>query len=115
MNKLISRALCVVMLLSLLLTFAACGVSGHYELKEVSYSGLSLSAKEAGFDTENYYIDLNANGTAVMCMEDEKQDMEWKDGQIWAVGEEDAKADFEIDDDELILEIEGMEMVFEKK
>lgn len=114
MKKLISSILCAALILSMLLTLAGCGNAGHYVLKEVSYGGITISAEEAGLDPDDCYIDLKANGTAVMYMDGEENDMEWEDGEIWAVGEEDEKADFEIDDGELILEIEGMEMIFEK-
>jgi len=115
MKKLISCILCAALILSMALTFAGCGVAGRYVLKEMSYGGVSLSAEDAGIDPDDCYIELEANGTGTMCMDGEKNDMEWEDGEIWAVGEEDSKADFEIDDGELILEIEGIEMVFEKE
>lgn len=114
MKKIISRVLCIAMILSLLLTFAACGASGTYSLEKVSYGGVSLDAEAAGFEDGKFYIELSSNGTAVMCFNGEKEDMEWEDGQIWAVDEPDGKVPFELDDDELIIEIEGVEMVFVK-
>lgn len=114
MKKLISSILCAALILSMLLTLAGCGVAGRYVLKEVSYGGITMDAEEAGMDPDDCYIEMKSDGTALMYMDGEETDMEWEDGEIWAEGEEDEKADFEIDDGELILEIEGIEMVFEK-
>lgn len=109
------KILCTALIACLLLALTACGVSGHYAIKEVSYGGLTVSAKDAGLDADDNYIDMKANGTAVLSLDGDETDMEWKDGQIWAADEEDDKADFEIDDDELIIELNEMEMVFEKE
>ena len=108
------KIFCIALIACLLLALTACGVSGHYTIKEVSYGGISVSAKDAGLDTDDNYIDMKANGTAVLCMDGDETDMKWKDGQIWAEGEEDDKADFEVDHNELIIELDEMEMVFEK-
>lgn len=115
MKKLISGVLCAALILSMLLTLAGCGVAGRYLLKEVSYGGISMDAEDAGMDPDDCYIEMKSDGTAVMCMDGEEVDMQWKDGEIWAEGEEDDKADFEIEDGELTIEIEGIEMVFEKE
>ena len=115
MKKLISRVLCAIMLVAILFTFAACGVSGTYVLKKVSYGGISMDADSVGFDAEEFYIELSANGKAVFCYNGEEADMEWKDGEIWPVDEEDSKADFEIEDGELTIEIEDVEMIFVKE
>ena len=115
MKKTISRILCAAMLLSLLLTLAACGVSGKYVLKKVSYAGISMDADTVGFESEKFYIELFSNGTAVMCYNGETEDMEWKDGQLWSVDDKDSKVDFTLEDDELIIELEDVEMVFVKE
>lgn len=109
------KILCTALIACLLLALTACGVSGHYTIKEVNYGDISVSAKEAGLDIEKNYIDMNANGTAVLCINGDKTNMNWKDGQIWSEGEESDKADFEIEDNELIIELDKMEMVFEKE
>ena len=88
---------------------------GHYVFKEMSYSGMKISAEEAELDPEENYIDLNADGTAVMCINGDAENMLWEDGQIWAKDHENDKADFEIDDGELTIEVNNMEMVFEKE
>ena len=115
MKKIISRILCVALVACMLLTLAGCGVAGRYVLKEMSYGGISMDAETAGVASGECYIELKANGTGVMCMNGEEADMKWKDGKIWAEGEEDSKVDFEVEDDELTIEIEGMKMIFEKE
>lgn len=115
MKKFLSRILCAAMILSLALSLAACGVSGTYILKEVSYGGITMDAEEMGFDSEEFYIELAANGTAVFCYGGEEEDMEWKDGEIWPEDDEDSKVDFEVEDGELTIEVEGVEMIFVKE
>lgn len=114
MKKLLSSILCTALIACMLVTLAGCGTAGHYTLKEMSYNGITISADDAELDPDENYLEMKANGTAVLSMDGDETDLEWKDGQIWAEGEEDEKADFEIDDGKLTLEIEGMEMVFEK-
>lgn len=114
MKKILSSILCAALIACMMVTLAGCGTAGHYTLKEMSYGGITVSAEDAELDPDENYIDMNANGTAVLCMDGEETDMEWKDGEIWAEGEDDEKADFEINDGELIIEVEDMEMIFEK-
>lgn len=109
------KILSITLIACILLALTACGVSGHYAIKEVSYGDISFSAKDAGLDVDKNYIDMKANGTAVLCLDGDETEMKWKDGQIWATDDEESKADFEIDDDELIIEVNDMEMVFEKE
>lgn len=108
------RTLCAILFACMLLTLAGCGASGRYVLKEMSYSGITIDAEDAGIELDDCYIELSSNGTAVMCMNGTEVNMQWEDGQIWAKGQEDSKASFEIEDGELTIEIEGVEMVFEK-
>lgn len=114
MKRTLSFVLCVALTVCMMLTLAGCGVAGRYVLLEMSYGGISVSAEEAGMDADDCYIELESDGTAVMALNGEETDMEWEDDEIWAVGEEDSKAEFEIDDDILTIEVEGVEMVFEK-
>jgi hypothetical protein len=44
------KILCTALIACLLLALTACGVSGHYTIKEVNYGDISVSAKEAGLD-----------------------------------------------------------------
>lgn len=115
MKKLFSSILCAALICCMLFVLTACGTAGHYVFKEMSYSGMKISAEEAELDPEENYIDLNADGTAVMCINGDSAEMLWEDGQIWAKDQEDDKADFEIDDGELTIEVNNMEMVFEKE
>lgn len=115
MKRILSRILCMALMVCMLLTLAGCGVAGRYVLKEMSYSGISLDAETAGLSSDKCYIELKSDGTGVMSLNGKENDMEWKDGQIWIEGEEDNKVDFEIEDDALTLEIEGMKMIFEKE
>ena len=112
MKRLFSSLLCTALVLCLL-TFAGCGTAGRYVFKELSYDGFSVDAGEA-MKGDPYYIELNANGTAILCIDGESIQMEWDDAHIWAAGEEDAKADLQIEGDEVTITIEDTKMIFEK-
>lgn len=115
MKRTLSIVLCVALIVCMVLTMAGCGVAGRYVLVELSYSGVSVSAEDAGMDADNSYVELESDGTAVLCLDGDKTDMLWDDDQIWAAGKEDSKAALTVDDGVLTIEVDGIEMVFEKE
>ena len=107
------RLFCAVLCAALLLTLAACGASGRYVLDELRYDGQSIEVDDLMKD-DSYYIELSANGTAVLYMEGQAVQMKWDDSHIWAEGEEDSKAELVIKGDELTISIDETKMIFEK-
>lgn len=112
MNKCMMRILSIALLLCLLFCLTACGTSGHYVLTEMAHGGVNVSAEDAGY--EQSYLEMNSDGTAVLCLDGELINLSWQDEQIWATGEERTKASFEVRGSVLTLNVEGIELIFEK-
>ena len=54
-------------------------------------------------------------GTAKFCMDGELMDMKYGNGKIWPVEEgEDEAVNFEVKSSEIIMEMDGVEMIFTK-
>jgi len=120
MKKSVSIILCLVMVLGLACTLAACGdgsVAGRYDMVSMEMGGtvIDIDTLEAMSGSKvEMYIQLNEDGTGVLCSMGETVDMEWADGQMWPVDDPDDKVAFEVDGDTLTMEQEGAKMVFEK-
>lgn len=106
--------LSVLLILSILSCFAACGSkgpSGTYNLVSMEMDGETIDAdtlKEFGMEVT---ITFNSDGTGSIVMADEKEEFEWKDNKIIADGEE---ISFQLDGNKLTLEQDGETMVFSK-
>lgn len=114
MNRILRTSAALALIACLLLVLAGCSTAGRYKLVEMYYEGTRISAREANIDPDEYYLELASDGTAILCIDDDLISMEWADGQIWAVGEDDSKAPLTIEDDLLTMEVDGIRMVFEK-
>ena len=121
MKKMGKVVLSVVLVLSMLLCFAACskgGQTGRYELTSMEEDGQEFNIadmKEFLGDDYEAYIELKGNGKAVMNMMGEVEDLVYKDGYMWPEGDEDDKIAYKISGNTLTLEQDGMKMVFKKK
>ena len=122
MKKTLKRILCLTLVLSMVLCFAACGkeeedVTGRYDLVSMygEDGGVAMEDMVAllGEDFE-MYIELKDDGTAVMNIYGETMDLEWQDGQIWPAEEPDSKAPFTVEGTALTIEEESLTLVFEK-
>ena len=119
MKKTVRAALCLSLVAILLVSLVACGggVAGHYNLVSMEMGGqkMDIAALQALAGTSvEMYIELNDDGTGVMCMDGETTEMCYGDGMIWPVNDADDKVPFTVDGDTLTLEQDGMKMVFEK-
>ena len=121
MKKMGKVVLSVVLVLSMLLCFAACskgGQTGRYELTSMVEDGQEFNIadmKEFLGDDYEAYIELKGNGKAVMNMMGEVEDLVYKDGYMWPEGDEDDKIAYTLSGNTLTLEQHGMKMVFKKK
>lgn len=113
-------ALCLVLVLGLVMSLAACGgvdVSGKYNLVSMESEGETVTMEDlqAVLGTEiEMYLELKPDGTGVMNMMGETVDMEYADGMIWAVGEEDGKVAFTVEDGKLTMTQDGETLIFQK-
>ena len=115
MKKTISSMLCAVMILSLMLSLTACGISGTYALKKISYGGVTVDAETAGFDSSAYLLEMSSDGTAILHYDGGSQQMQWKDNTLWATDQENTKVTFHVEGDDLSFKIDGIKMTFTKK
>lgn len=119
MKKSVKMILCIALVLSMLLCFAACGgsdIAGKYTLTSLTSDGttLDLAAIQQVLGGDLFYVELKADGTGTMNMAGEVVAMSWANGQMWAVGEEDVKIPFTVEDGVLTMEQDGQTLVFEK-
>ena len=121
MKKMGKVVLSIVLVLSMLLCFAACskgGQTGRYELTSMVEDGEEYNIaemKEWFGDDYEAYIELKSNGKAVMNMMGEVTELVYKNGYMWPEGDEDEKVAYKISGKTLTLEEDGMKMVFKKK
>lgn len=114
MKRTAKIALSLLVILSILACFAACGSkvpSGKYNLSKMDAEGFSMDAdmlKEYGMEIT---IEFNSDGTGTLTMMDDEEDFEWKDNKIIADGEE---MTFKLSGSTLTIESEEGTMVFEK-
>lgn len=121
MKKMGKVVLSVVLVLSMLLCFAACskgGQTGRYELTTMVQGSEELNIadmREFLGDDYEAYIELKGNGKAVMNMMGEIEQLVYDDGYMWPESDEDDKIAYKISGNTLTLEQDGMKMVFKKK
>ena len=126
MKRVLSLILCVVMVLGVAACFAGCGdkdeagLAGRYNLESmamgdqvVSMSDLKAMAGEEA-DSLEFYLELRGDGTAVMNMAGDTQELLYKDGMMWAEGEEDEKVPFTVKGNVLTMEQDGAKLTFKK-
>ena len=119
MKKTAKLLLCFLLILSLLLTAAACSkkegqnAAGYYTLKTVSEDGEELDLEALGFSQDEAFLLLNEDGTAVLYLFDELTDLTWRDDQLRSV-EGDDPLTFKLEDKLLTFEIDGTELTFKR-
>lgn len=118
MKNTITKLLCVIMVLSMLFVFAACGKAGTYVLSGAEIQGEEYDADDLdvlGLDPDDCYIELKSDGTGEVSLFGEEMDIEWEDDEMWPEDDEDDIQEFEIDGKDLILEYEGEKLIFTKE
>ena len=120
MKNMITKLLCVAMVLCMVLSLSACGflVAGTYTLSGAEIQGEEYDADDLeslGLDPDECYIKLEADGTGEVNLFGDEMDIEWKDDEMWPEDDEDDIQEFEIDGKDLILEYEGEKLIFTKE
>ena len=118
MKKSVKTILCLVLVIGIVCTLAACGgVAGRYELASMAMGDqeMDIAALKAlaGTDVE-MYIELKDDGTAVLAMDGEVTEMQWADGEMWPANNPSDKIPFTVDGDELTMEQSGIKLIFKK-
>lgn len=107
--------LSVLVILSILASFAACGSkgpSGTYELVSMEMDGETVDAdmlKEFGVEAT---ITFNSDGTGSVDMMGDKEEFTWKGNTLTA--DDGEEISFKLEGDKLTLESDGEKMVFSK-
>lgn len=123
--KKVKILVCLALVLSLALCLAACGkdsssgssIAGKYELVSMEADGEKATKAdlEAMFGMEiDFYVQLNSDGTGVFNMMGETEEMEYANGEIWAVSEPESKVPFTVKGNTLTLTMDGSTMTFKK-
>ena len=119
MKKTVKAVLCLVLVIGVVCTLAACGdkIVGRYDLVKMESNGQTLDVSTlkslAGSDVD-MYLELFEDGTGIMKMDGDTTHMRWADGQIWPANQENEKISFTLVDGVLTLEKDGLTLVFEK-
>ena len=106
MRQMAKVLLCVLLVISLTLSFCACGkkLTGTYVLTKVSYEdGTVIEGKTLaeemrefwGMEPSDNYITLNKDGTGILCVYGYEQEIGYQDGKFWYLMELDSGLFFE--------------------
>lgn len=114
-KKIVTLGLCCTAIAAML---TACGskFTGEWKLTGASYGDTEFTSEQ--LEKLDFYIEFNKDGSGEMNVGDETQDFEWEDDgdTVEITPEDDDSIDAEInDDDELVIESEGVKFVFEKQ
>ncbi len=120
------KVLSVILVLAMVLCFAACGkdsksggsnIAGKYKFSYMEQDGEKLTAADlkalTGAEVDTY-VRLDGDGTGVMYSEGTTEDMVYADGKIWPVSDPEDKADLSVKGNTLTISQDGMTMVFKK-
>lgn len=116
MRKNTLKILCLALVVCCIMSLAACSLAfGKYTLSEASMGGMKISVAALGMDPDDCYLEMTPFGTAKFCMDGEMMDMKYAGGKIWPVEEgEDDAVNFEVKGSEIVMEMDGVEMIFTK-
>lgn len=114
------KVLSVVLIVAMILTFAACGkktssAAGTYVLESMTSEGITMKMEDLaalGMSEDDFKLVLNEDGTGSMEVYGESQELTWDDKNLTADGESIA---YTLSGDELTISAEGATMVFVRK
>ncbi len=115
------KLLLCLLVLSLLLTAAACSKekaqevdpSGYYPLKSIQKDGEEVDPAALGMEKEEAFLLLNEDGTAALCLFGELTDLTWNNGKLRPVeGEDTDPISFTLEEKLLTFEMEDMQFTF---
>ena len=113
-----AKLFCVIIILGLLLTLAACNREDTYVLRYMEVDGTRHALSDLDTrDTkaEDSFIKLNTDGTGEVCLFGEKIVIEWDGEKMWPVTNDDDIAAFNIDGNFLTLELNSEKLIFVKE
>ena len=115
MKRTVKAVLSLLVIVSILCCFAACGSgdepSGTYTLVSMDADGMSVDKDELETMGITAKITFNSDGTGEVDLFGEVEEFTWEDGTIDSNGEE---LSYELDGDTLTMEKDGEVLVFEK-
>lgn len=132
MKKYLRSILCLLMALSVVFCFAACGgkneddedeedeeevtIAGNYAFHSMTSEGITVDAEgletAMGISADEVFIILNKDGTGSLCFGTEVDEIEWNEEEITDSSGE--AVSYTLEDDLLTLEVDGVEMTFKK-
>ena len=122
MKKTLKALLAMALIAAMLFALVACSGSkgdivGTWTLSSMVSDGETIDVeqlKELYDEDFDCTLTVNSDGTAVLNMFDDVTDLEWKDGKMWAAGEEGEAATYKLSGGKLTLEIDGEKLIFKK-
>lgn len=123
MKRAVKSVLCLVLVLSMFLCLCACSSGdkdaavGKYEVVSMEAEGMTIDKEmiDMIFGDVDFYIELKADGTGVLAVMGESEEIGWADGKMWPAEDKSDTIEYTLKGKTLTLEIEGSKMVFEKK
>ncbi len=115
MKKRVSLVLAVVLVLTMLFTFASCGggmKNGYYTISEMSMEGMTLTGDQLeafGMDPSTVYIRIDGNGKGEISYAGEAEELTYTDKEMTVEGD---PAEYTYADDKITIEQDGAKMVF---
>lgn len=112
------KVLSMILVLSMVFVLVACGgkgAAGEYVLKSANVDGQEMKMEDlevAGVSVDSFKLVLNEDGTGVMAVMGQEQELTWDDKALTAEGE---SINYTLNGDELSIEQDGMAMVFVRK
>ena len=137
--KKLTKILCLLMAICMMLCFTACdeddddkksskSIAGTYQFYEMTQDGETINAAAMEEYLEMYAeymgedldmdefcsLKLNKDGTGTLIVMGEEMEMEYDDEYIWPEGEEDEKVEYTFKNGKLTMEQDGAELIFKK-
>ena len=121
MKKFMRGMLCLMLVLCMMMCFAACdeekrdkSIAGTYYFLEMTIDGETYDREmmeEIGMDYKDMYIKFNKDGTGKLVTDDSTEEFEWDD-EVIDDGIE--PIEYTYKNNKITIEYEGVEMVFER-
>ncbi len=95
------KLFCVLLAVAMVLCLAACGsedIVGTYEFQKVVINGEEYSAAESAevFGVETIVLEITGDGTAIMTVDGETEEMAFDAAHIWVVDVPEEKVEFSV-------------------
>ena len=130
MKKSLKLILCLALVMSTLLCFAACGgddkdgtpsLSGKYTLCALEMDGARVEGAKLvervtamGYSMDAMYVEFYGNGKGYMSIAENQSEMCYEDGKIWPIDEPDNKVDYTVSGNKVTVSTPEYSMTFSK-